>query len=218
MLGLPKSTEYNKIIPKKKFYDNLTISADLKRCFADQIKKIIWTNKIAVSTINLAPGNNVTEIEVFNIKLNESSLDEAVLKQIDREIPYHILFVLEYEEKYQLWIGYKESSAGKLAFKVSKYYHTDWLNEGEVELTLDGLSIDDVYENFVRNIAGDVLSDNKEESLEDAVAREEEIALLNKRIEKLKTKVRREKQFNRQMEYNKELKQLKKELEELTNG
>ena len=65
MLGLPKSTEFNKRIPKQKFYDNLTVSPTLKRSFVDQIRIIYWANKIAPSIVNLAEGKNVTEIEVI---------------------------------------------------------------------------------------------------------------------------------------------------------
>ena len=33
MLDLPKTTEFNKRIPKQKFYDNLDVSAAIKRSF-----------------------------------------------------------------------------------------------------------------------------------------------------------------------------------------
>ena len=95
MLGLPQSTEFNKRIPKQKFYEYLTVMPALKRAFIDQIKVIWWRNKIAAATVNLAPGEAVTELEVFELRLNQPSLDEAVLCQIDRDIPYHILFLLE---------------------------------------------------------------------------------------------------------------------------
>ena len=62
---------------------------------------IHWKNKIAATTTNLAEGKDVTELEIFKIKMNGNQMDEIVLKQIDREIPYHILFLLEYEGKYQ---------------------------------------------------------------------------------------------------------------------
>lgn len=126
MLGLPKTTEFNKRIPKQKFYENLEISPALKKVFVDQVKIIYWRNKIATTTLNLAAGKDVTEIEVFEVKLSEGTLDEGILRQMDKEIPYHILFLLEYKGKYQAWIGYKEASiTGNAAFKVNKYYHTD---------------------------------------------------------------------------------------------
>ena len=126
MLELPKSTEFNRRIPKQKFYENLTVSPALKRVFVDQIKVIYWRNKIAATTMNLAVGETVTEIEIFEIKLNENKLDKAILRQIDKEIPYHIIFLLEHEGRYQVCTAYKEAAvSGNNAFKVGTYYHTD---------------------------------------------------------------------------------------------
>lgn len=109
MLGLPKSTEFNKRIPKQKFYENLSVTPAMKTAFTEQIKIIYWRNKLAATTLNLAPGKMVTEIEVFEIRLTSPDLDEDILRLIDREIPYHILFLLEHDEKYQAAMGYKEA-------------------------------------------------------------------------------------------------------------
>lgn len=217
MIGLPKTTEFNKRIPKQKFYENMDISPVLKKVFVEQVKIIYWRNKIAASTTNLAAGNYVTELEVFEIRLNSPVLDDELLRQIDREIPYHILFLLEYQGKYQAWIGYKEAAAsGNKAFKVNGYYHTEWFPEDELPLKLEGINIDAVYENFVRQIAGDKLkSETSGESLKESVAREEQKQALQKKINTLKAKIRKEKQLNKQMEMNNELKKLKKELEEI---
>ena len=89
MHDFPLSTEFNKRIPKQKFYKNLSVSPILKRIFVEQIRVIWWRNKIAPSTMNLAAGETVTEIEVFEVCLSTPQLDEAVLRQIDKEIPYH---------------------------------------------------------------------------------------------------------------------------------
>lgn len=219
MLGLPKTTEFNKRIPKQKFYENLTVPSELKRVFIDQIKVIYWRNKIATTTVNLAAGETVTEIEVFEIKLSAPQLDVAVLKQIDKEIPYHILFLLKYEGKYQAWTAYKEEAgSGTNAFKVGTYYHTDWLAESELPLKIDGLNIDKVYENFVRQIAGDALYMDNEESLKESVQRDEKRKQLQKQIDSMQAKVHKEKQLNKQMQLNGELKKLRKELEVLNSG
>ena len=219
MIELPKSTEFNRRIPKQKFYENISVSPTLKRVFIDQIKVIYWRNKVAATTMNLAAGATVTELEVFEIKLNGQQLDEAVLRQIDKEIPYHILFLLEYDGKYQAWTAYKEAAtSGSNAFKVGTYYHTDWLPETELPLKVEGLSVDKVYENFVRQIAGDALrsEEGKTESLKESVERDNRRQELEKQIAVLQTKVRKEKQLNKQVQLNAELKKLKKELEELT--
>lgn len=217
MIGLPKSTEFNKRIPKQKFYENMDISPALKKVFVEQVKIIYWRNKIATSTTNLADGSDVKEIEVFEVGLNSPVLDEGLLRQIDREIPYHILFLLEYQGKYQAWIGYKEAAAsGNKAFKVNGYYRTEWMLEDELPLKLEGLNMDAVYENFVRQIAGDKLkSETSGESLKESVARENQRQELQKKIDTLKAKIRKEKQLNKQMQMNNELKKIKKELEML---
>ena len=215
MIGLPKTTEFNKRIPKQKFYENMDISPALKKVFVEQVKIIYWKNKIAASTTNLAAGNDVTELEVFEVRLNSPVLDDSLLRQIDKEIPYHILFLLEYQGKYQAWIGYKEAAAsGNKAFKVNGYYHTEWLTEDELPLKLEGLNVDAVYENFVRQIAGDTLkTESAGESLKESVARDEQKQQLQKQITTLQAKIRKEKQLNKQMQMNTELKKLKKELE-----
>lgn len=217
MLGLPRSTEFNKRIPKQKFYDNLTVTPALKRCFVEQVRVIYWKNKIAATTTNLAAGKSVEELQVFEIRLSQRSLDEGVLRQIDKEIPYHILYLLEYEGKYQAWIAYKETaSSGSAAFKVNQYYHTDWMPEEELPLKLEGLSIDAVYENFIQQIAGEQLTAAPAESLWDSMERSQQRAALQKQIDKLQSKIRKERQLNRQMEMNAELKILKEKLGRLS--
>lgn len=215
MHDFPLSTEFNKRIPKQKFYKNLSVSPILKRIFVEQIRVIWWRNKIAPSTMNLAAGETVTEIEVLEVCLSTPQLDEAVLRQIDKEIPYHILFLLEYEGKYQAWTAYKEAAgSGSNAFKIGTYYHTDWMEESALPLKLDGLNTDKVYENFVRQIAGETLS-GADETLKESVERDKRRQELQKQIAALQVKVHREKQLNKQVLLNTELKRLKRELEKM---
>ena len=212
MLGFPASTEFGKRIPKQKFYEKIDVSPALKRVFVEQIKLIYWRNKLAAATLNISAGEAVTEIEVFEVRLNEPRLDEAVLKQIDKEIPYHILFILTCDGSAQAWIGYKEAT-GADSFKVNRYYHTEWMPEDELKFSVDGLNMDDVYASLVRQVAGDAFTADSGESLRESVERDEKKKLLEKQIAALESKMRRERQLNRKMEMNAELKNLRKELE-----
>lgn len=219
MLGLPERTEFNKRIPKQKFYENMDVSPALKRVFVEQIRIIYWRNKLAATTMNIAAGEEVTEIEVFEVRLQEPQFDETVLRQIDKEIPYHILFLLTCDRKEQAWIGYKEAAAsGSNAFKVIQYYHTDWVPEGSLSFSIDGLNMDAVYANLVRQIAGDSLSSTQGETLQESVARDEAKQELLKKIASLEMKIRKEKQLNRKMELNAELKKIRKKMESLLGG
>lgn len=173
-------------------------------------------HKLAVSTLNLTAGELATEIEIFELCLTGPKRDEAVLRQIDSEIPYHILFVLSYENKVQAWIGCKDTSANSSA-KVSRYLHTDWMPETELSLAISGLSLDAVYDGLVRQIArlqGE--NWNAAYSIAENIQRSAKREKLQKQIAALENKIRKEKQFNRQVEMNAELKQLKKNLEQLT--
>ena len=210
MLGLPKSTEFNKRIPKQKFYENISVSPALKRVFVEQIKTIYWRNKIAPSTMNLAGGMLVTEIEVFEVNLNSIPLDTAVLRQIDKEVPYHIVFLLEYEGKYQVWTAYKEKAAsGSNAFKVGSYYHTDWLTEPELPLQVDGLSMDAVWQNFIIQI-GNIQMDEGN-TLGEQIATDERREKTEKEIQRLEKLARTEKQPKKKFELVQKIKCLREQ-------
>ena len=197
-----------------------------------RIKTIWWRNKLVADKLNLAKGTTVTEIEVIEIELANGELNEDILRQMDRLIPYHLLFVLTFADRAQAWIGYKEASAtGESAFKVSRYYHTDWMPRVALRFTLSGLTLDEVYENLVRNIHADSQSTastgrdglravreagtawRDDLSISANIARDTARTQLAKQIVALEAKMRREKQLNRKMELNAELKRLRNELE-----
>lgn len=219
MLLFPKTTEFNRRIPKQKFYNHLSVSPQIKKIFVEQIAAINWTNKLAPTTLNVKSGERVTEIEVFHLLLNQKGLDERVLQLIDREIPYHILFELEYEGQIQVWIGYKEESQTRAeTFKVNRYYQTDWMTKDEIHFEIAGLNMDALYDGLIKQAAGDSLRIEANESVGVAIQRTEEKEKLEKQILALEKKLYKEKQFNRQVQLNTELKILHKQMEELISG
>lgn len=214
MLGLPKSTEFNKRIPKQKFYENIAVTSAIKKAFVEQIRIIYWRNKIAATTLNLAVGEQVTEIEVIEIKLARPQINETMLKQIDKEIPYHILFVLSFDGKVQAWIGYKEpAGGGNKAFKVNKYYHTEWMPEEELHLSINGLNMDAVWENLIIQVGNVEVGQGK--SLDEQIQIDDQKAKLQKKIEKLEKQAWNEKQPNKKFWFVQQVKTLKKQLDEL---
>jgi hypothetical protein len=215
VISFPQSTLFDKRIPKQKFYDNLNVTPLLKQSFIDDIEDIVWKNKLSAGTMNIAEGKTVQELEVLVLNLKKKECDRKILTQIDREIPYHILFVLVYGSEAKLCIGYKEASANnQAAFKTAVYYETEWQKQKDIMLTLSGLNMDAVYENFVRQIAGGSLANHAGlteagGTLADDVTREEKRKELQKQIDALEKKIAGEKQFNRQVEMNEEVKRLR---------
>jgi hypothetical protein len=218
-LFFPQSTLFDRRIPKQKFYDNLSIPSALKRSFTDDVEEIVWKNKLSAATMNIAEGQTVKEIEILEVRLKKRVYDKKILIQIDRGIPYHILFVLVYGGEAKLCVGYKEQSGNnQTAFGTPVYYETDWQPEDEITLALDGLNMDAVYESFVRQIAGGVLAvpaegqSEKTGMLAGDVAREEKRKELQKQIDALEKRIACENQFNRQMELWDEVKRIREML------
>ena len=159
MLVLPESTEFNKRIPKQKFYEKVPLPPAVKKAFTEQVKKVTWRSKLAANTMSIEKGEQVTEIEVFHVLLNGPDLPVEVLRLIDRAIPYHILFLLECDGRCRAVIGYKEvTGPDRARVQTDRYYATDWMKEEDLPLHLEGLTLDAVYENFVRQTAGDSLA------------------------------------------------------------
>ena len=211
----PKSTEFNKRIPKTKFYEHLEIGKNIKDSFVQDIDSIIWANKIAPSTVNIAAGEKVTEIQVFRIILKQSDFNKDVLKTIDEQIPYYILFIVCYRDKEQAWIGYKEQSGSESrAFKVDSYYHTAWQKPEELELAIEGLNMDAVYESFVKQISASTAPVQWDDdlSVKENTAKIAERKKLQKQIEKLERQLKKETQPRKKFEIYQKLQKLKNKL------
>ena len=214
MLNLPSTTAFGRRIPKQKFYDNIDVSPEVKRLFIDQIRLITWAHKLSAQTMNLADGQAVQEIEVFHIKLLGDTLDPRVTEQMDKQIPYHILFVLERPDgMVQLVIRYKEAAqAGENAFRLQKSYATDWQNINALSLPVNALDMDSLYESIVRFVAGDALTAAPDENLKTAIEQTQAQENLRRQLEQLKSHMKKEKQLSRQMELRRQIKQLEKQL------
>ena len=202
MLGLPKSTEVNRRVAKEKLYANSHIPPQLREAIKDHVEAIYWRNKLAESTFNVSAGEAVTEIQVFELQLRQRGLEKRVLSAISKSIPYKILFVLTYEDDAQLWID----AEGEL-------YNTGWQPLSDYQIAFSGLNLDAVYENLARQIAGGRLGTG--EGIGDAVGRDKQRQKLERDIAALEKKLLRERQFNKQVELNIKIKNLRHELEGL---
>ena len=133
MLGLPRSTEVNRRVPKEKLYANATLTPQLRDLIKDQIEAVHWRNKLTDSTVGVSAGEIVSELQVFEVELRQRGLDRRVLSAIAKAIPYKILFVLTFGNVAQTWI---EASG--------IFYNSDWTPLDELKLRFDGLNLDTV--------------------------------------------------------------------------
>ena len=212
MLQFPASTQFGRRIPKQKFYEHLDVLPEVRQLFVEQIKTITWTNKLSPQTMNIAPGEKVQEIEVFRIHLTGSDLDIRVLNLVDRQIPYHLLFILErLDGTCQISVTYKKKGQVDDAFQLWQTYRTPWTAADALSLDLSALDMDALYESIVRQVAGDALSAAPAGPVGEAIAQAQQRERLENQIDALKGRMRWEKQLARQMELRQEMKQLEKE-------
>jgi hypothetical protein len=202
MLGLPHSTEVNRRVPKDKLYANLNAVPQVRELLKDRIESVFLRNKLAESTMAIRAGETVKELHVFELQLRQRELDKRVLSAIAKAIPYKILFILTFGDEAQAWIEVSGT-----------FYNTGWQPLDGFALKFEGLNLDAVYENLVRQIAAGRLGTDGD--IVEAVDRDKHRQKLEHEIATLEKKLQREKQFNRQVEINGELKQLKKILEDL---
>lgn len=217
MLNLPQTTEVNKNIAKNKFYEKADISSTLKESFVNDIEKIVWANKLSSKTLNISGSDNFKELEVFHIKLKTAKFNPKILEAIDKAIPYYILFVLEYEEKYQIWLGYKEKSANSTnKANIVRYFNSEWSKEPI--LALQGNKLENIYENFLSQLSDGKIDVVSEKDIKEKVKQTIETEKIEKQIEKLTAKMNAEKQFNRQIAIRAQIKDLEAQLREMKNG
>lgn len=189
MLGLPKSTEFNRFIPKQKYYKDLytqkSIPDKAKNYFEKQIKSITWENKIDHTTMNIAKGSFIEEIEVFRIELYNYEIDDSVIYIIEENIPYHILFVLEYNNKRKYSLSYKEISREAETINIHKIFQSDWVSQDEDLLNFSGISLDNMYENLLNSISNNELDRFSGDTIKERVLNSIDYEKIQKQINSL---------------------------------
>lgn len=199
MLGLPKSTEMNKQLPKKAIYAKFQMNTAVKDKVDADISRIVIVNEISPSRINIPAGEEVGSFFVLLVALKKKDFDEKTIAALSKLIPQNILFVLEFEGQC------------KLAIYRTKLMQTDWKPTESCTLELRGLTLDKVWENIIRSLELGVW--NEELSLDENLALHERQAKLEKEIAKLEKQARAEKQPKKKFELVQRIKKLKDGLE-----
>ena len=210
-----EKTQLNRIMPKAKFMKLAELSTPVRAEFQNNVERLILANILRQETTNISKGKNVQEIDVFEFLLKEKQVSNNLIKEIDVAIPKYILFVFKCNNAIQLAISYKEPSINDNKYKVIKTYKTEWQKEENITLEITGLDLDAVYNSFITQIANGQVETDETTDIKSAIEKSINIEKLQKKIETLKSKIRKEPQFNKQLTMKNELKELQKTLEEV---
>lgn len=215
-LKFPPTTIVGKPVPKNAFYKHLEVNAKIKQHFVDDVVSIHWLYKLAPSTINVEDGKQVHEIVVFSASLKSKDCPNDVFLFIDRNMPRHVVFILEYEDRYKVLLNYKAWKDGQNSqFDIIKTFATDWLTAERLLLTLEGQTMDALYEAMAGQVSG--FGTTKAEDTKRIVELEGLIDKAKREVESIQKRIRNERQLNRQMELNGAARGLKKQIAQWQN-
>lgn len=206
-LPLPKEALVDKFVAKTKFYEKANLNSKLQKEFVDKIQKITWKYKLAESTIGITKTEAVTEIQVFEIELKEPVIPKNVLKVVDKNIPYQILYCFVYKDNVAYGITLKSDT------NVDNYYFSDW--NADISFDFTGIDLEKVYQKLVKAFIRDDFK-NKQ-TFNEIIDLDKKIKALETEIDTLESKISKEKQFNRKVEINKVLLEKKAMLARMMN-
>lgn len=213
MLGLPESTVFGRSIPKEKLFTNLGMEGSMRTKYTKRITSIIWQHKVAPETLHIAKGNEIPEIQVFEVRIRDvKDFDYKILEYIDQKMPQYILFVLTCKGWTQLVLNYKQKSTNdQQAFRIVTSFKTKWMEEGlDFPLDLHALDMDALYASIISQLSeGEVEVSQCNGNLPKAIEVALEIRSLRKQIESLEKRMNREVQVNKKLEYRRQLLPLK---------
>lgn len=212
MFAYPKQAEFNRPVPKTKIYAHARPTKRLKELFVAQVGEILWKYKLAPETVNLPPRRGINEIQVFEIALRTPQLDPAILQAIDRAIPFPLVFQLTHAGQVRFAAAYKrpsEADASKWVIEASFQTEPQPLEAERPPLPV-ALDLAGLYEQIVRRHIP--LAPRPGESLGEQVARYNALAAKLRSQRQLEARLAQEKQFNRKVELNAQLRELNTEL------
>ncbi|WP_445345644.1 DUF4391 domain-containing protein [Acinetobacter bohemicus] len=220
----PQQAKVDRLIPKNKFYEQGKANTKIEQLFVNQVENIRWAYKLASSTIHLQDQEDLKEIQIFRVKSRVEDLDVSILSFIDKLILTPIIFEVVYQDKVKVVATYKRlNQADKTKAVIGQYYASEWLEDHDrVELPLY-LKLADLYEHFIAQILPIALSkdqenDNESVSIELQLQKSQQLESLQKQLDKLKSKLRNERQFNRKVELNKKVSELESQLAQVRRG
>ncbi|MDC4779845.1 DUF4391 domain-containing protein [Acinetobacter baumannii] len=219
----PPQAKVDRLIPKNKFYEQGKANSKIEQLFVDQVENIRWAYKLASSTIYLQDQEDLKEIQIFRVKSRIEDLDVSILSFIDKLILTPIIFEVIYQDKVKVIATYKRlNQADKTKAVIGQYYSSDWLDsEDRTELPIY-LKLADLYEHFISQLLPvhsneDQENDGESLSIENKLQKAQQLESLQKQLDKLKSKLKTEKQFNRKVELNKQIQALESDLNKLMN-
>lgn len=203
MFDLPKATEIRKPLHKKLIYQKFSteLNGDKKSRFDDDISRIIITNEISETSVNIKSTDEVPAIFVVQIELKTKEYNDRNIMLVSKLFGQKLLLALHYDDEYQL------------AIYETTLLKSEWKREEDIMLSIQGLDMKSVWDNFVTQVSGITPEDGN--TLSEQIRIESEKDKLRKKIAELEGKAHREIQSKKKYELHQEIKECKNKLGEI---
>ena len=199
MFGLPASTAINKPLYKKAVFEKFNLKTAERERFDADISKMALVAQVSSSRVPaLAEGQEKKGFYVLQVLLKHKEYDVKNILLLNKLISQNIIFALQYEEFTQLCVFH------------TRLQQSDWMPTDEVTIHLQGLSLDDVWNNIVASIGG--LDIQADETIEEQIINREQREKLLRQIEALEKQCRTEKQTRKKYELHQQIIKLKEDL------
>lgn len=198
MLGLPKSTELNKPLPKTAIYTKFQMNAAEKAKIDADISRIVIVNEVSAAKLNLAPGESVQAFFVLQVTLKHREFSEKTLITLSKLIPQNMVLLLECDGQ------------AKLAIYHTKLLQTPWRDPADLTLAIKGLTMDAVWENVIVQVGNIRLQTGN--TLDQQIAINEQRVKLEKEIARLEKLAWAEKQPKKKFELVQRIKLMKESM------
>ncbi len=199
MIGLPKSTEIKKQLPKGAIYEKFNMKSASKDNFNQDIKRITIVNEISPATMAISAGNEVNSIFVLHLLLKKINYDVKNIALVPKLVNQKLLLILECEAKMRLAVSY-----GKLI-------ESEWMDIKDCSIKVKGLNLDQVWENMIIDIGS--IEMEQDRSLEEQLVKNNKRDLLSRKIAELGRRAKKENQPKKKYDMVQELKALQREME-----
>ena len=197
MYNLPPSTLINKPLYKKAVFEKFNLKAAERDRFDADISRMALVARVSSATVPaLTKGKDIEGFYVLQVALKRKDYDSKNILMLQKLIPQKMVFAMQYEEQTQFCIFH------------TRLQQSEWIPTSEATIPLQGLTLDDVWNNIVATIGG--LDAQAGETIEEQIIKREQREKLLRQIESLEKQCRTEKQTRKKFELHQEISRLKR--------
>ena len=199
MYGLPQTTEVKKQIPKKALFEKFDLKTSQRGAFDADVARIDIVAVVSTKTLPaLGEGVDVKEFYMLNVQLKRKEYNPKNIELLTKLIPQKLVFALLFEDEVQFAVYHTE------------LVKSNWQNAEDAMLQVQGINVDAVWENIVKNIGQITIQEGSTLTEQIAVNKQKEKFLAQIAI--LEKQMLSEKQPRRKRENFEQIRKLKEQI------